>query len=205
MKFSSAIFAICAAPALAQDKLWRFFNGKGTPDGQSAGVNGFSSYCNQYDTKGKAFCNQFCYAQDCHLGDEATVSQDVCDATKAAFIEATGEADLPCERPCPCWDQVPAGLAYCQFTNDGVFLSISDDVFGTTSQESYVVNIFNGAQCFTGGLAGPLDKDGVPIPIGGTITAEQADNCKSIILDSYDLNDPSQCTLPVFLQRNLRH
>lgn len=194
MKVSAAILAALANLATA-----KFMKGQGTPDGTSAGVNGASSYCDQYDTNAKALCIKYCYAQDCYLGEGASVPGQVCSSMKEDFIEATGEMDFPCERPCPCWSKVPEGLPFCQASTDGTFIFISDDEFGFLSQEAYAVSTFNNPICLSGGLAG--STDGEAVFVGGIITDAQAETCRSIITASYD---ESQCT-PLEGPRNLRH
>lgn len=199
MKLQAATFALLVnlATVVAKDN---FLNG-GTPDGRNAGINALASYCEQYDNPAESLCSRYCYAQDCFLGDGAVVPQSVCEKTKEKFIELTGETEFPCERPCPCFSEVPAGLPFCQVAPDQSFISVSDGIVGPESSVIFALTTAPRTTCSSLGFV-----NGEVTIQGGIITEAQAEACANLILASYDINDPSQCTvLPLPPpQRNLR-
>jgi len=103
MKLTNAAVFLLSTVTTASAQNY-FFSGRGTPDGLTAGANGFTSICDGFEGKAKAQCSNYCYAMDCYLNEGATVPAEVCDGVLERFVEATEGELPPCINPCPCFD-----------------------------------------------------------------------------------------------------
>ena len=197
MKFITAILFILSSVAKTTKAQNGFFEGMGTPDGFTPGVNGLLSICENYKMRARVLCNVYCQAQDCYLDEGGNTPPEVCDNVYDNFVEATNE-EPPCEKFCPCFSNIDlASELTCEFIRNPVtgeivsYALFDTEEFDPLSTTKLVVATLGD---FPSCAIGDPSKDS-PL-IGGFLTAEKGQNCFDLIAGAF--SGEGECTEFVF-------